>query len=259
MLHPDRLLPSDPGERAIARRLYDERARSADRLAARPYRSALVRREQAVRRIRRSCSSRPTITSTACSTARAWSWRSSACAASTAVRSRATREKSGAVSPSTIISSAARRRAVARSRLRDAVRADRAPERRQRRRALRSRSTRLWRRRHLRRARCSSASTSRRSRRPKSPLDELEWRRMIRDSGWKGRVVTAYRPDAVGRSGLRRLPRQRAPARRADGRGRDELARLSRGAPQAPRLLQELRRDLDRPRPSERAHRRPRR
>ena len=30
-----------------------------------------------------------------------------------------------------------------------------------------------------------------------SPLDDLRWHRMIRDSGWKGRVVTAYRPDAV--------------------------------------------------------------
>jgi len=30
-----------------------------------------------------------------------------------------------------------------------------------------------------------------------SPLDELKWHRMIRDSGWKGRVVTAYRPDPV--------------------------------------------------------------
>ncbi|HEU4987293.1 MAG TPA: glucuronate isomerase [Rhizobiaceae bacterium] len=28
-------------------------------------------------------------------------------------------------------------------------------------------------------------------------LDDLEWHRMIRESGWKGRVVTAYRPDAV--------------------------------------------------------------
>jgi glucuronate isomerase len=28
-----------------------------------------------------------------------------------------------------------------------------------------------------------------------SPLDELKWHKMIRDSGWKGRVVTAYRPD----------------------------------------------------------------
>jgi glucuronate isomerase len=28
-------------------------------------------------------------------------------------------------------------------------------------------------------------------------LDDLRWHRAIRDSGWKGRVVTAYRPDAV--------------------------------------------------------------
>ena len=28
-------------------------------------------------------------------------------------------------------------------------------------------------------------------------LDDLRYHRMIRDSGWKGRVVTAYRPDAV--------------------------------------------------------------
>ncbi|WP_375590631.1 glucuronate isomerase [Hoeflea alexandrii] len=30
-----------------------------------------------------------------------------------------------------------------------------------------------------------------------SPLDDLRWHRMIRDSGWKGQVVTAYRPDPV--------------------------------------------------------------
>ena len=30
-----------------------------------------------------------------------------------------------------------------------------------------------------------------------SPLDDLKWHRMIRESGWSGRVVTAYRPDAV--------------------------------------------------------------
>jgi glucuronate isomerase len=30
-----------------------------------------------------------------------------------------------------------------------------------------------------------------------SPLDDLRWHRQIRASGWKGRVVTAYRPDAV--------------------------------------------------------------
>jgi len=30
-----------------------------------------------------------------------------------------------------------------------------------------------------------------------SPLDDLRWHKMIKDSGWSGRVVTAYRPDAV--------------------------------------------------------------
>ncbi len=30
-----------------------------------------------------------------------------------------------------------------------------------------------------------------------SALDDLRWHRMIRESGWQGRVVTAYRPDAV--------------------------------------------------------------
>ncbi|MBL4917168.1 glucuronate isomerase [Szabonella alba] len=30
-----------------------------------------------------------------------------------------------------------------------------------------------------------------------SALDDLRWHRMIRESGWKGRVVPAYRPDAV--------------------------------------------------------------
>ena len=30
-----------------------------------------------------------------------------------------------------------------------------------------------------------------------SPLDDLRWHAAIRDSGWGGRVITAYRPDAV--------------------------------------------------------------
>ncbi|MBH0237689.1 glucuronate isomerase [Methylobrevis albus] len=30
-----------------------------------------------------------------------------------------------------------------------------------------------------------------------SPLDDLKWHAMIRESGWTGKVVTAYRPDAV--------------------------------------------------------------
>ncbi len=30
-----------------------------------------------------------------------------------------------------------------------------------------------------------------------SPLDDLQWHRMIAESGWDGRVITAYRPDPV--------------------------------------------------------------
>ncbi|OOY32654.1 glucuronate isomerase [Thioclava sp. F36-6] len=30
-----------------------------------------------------------------------------------------------------------------------------------------------------------------------SPLEDLKWHRMIRESGWGGRVITAYRPDPV--------------------------------------------------------------
>ncbi|MDZ4093382.1 MAG: glucuronate isomerase, partial [Paracoccaceae bacterium] len=30
-----------------------------------------------------------------------------------------------------------------------------------------------------------------------SPLDDLRWHKMIAQSGWSGRVITAYRPDAV--------------------------------------------------------------
>ena len=30
-----------------------------------------------------------------------------------------------------------------------------------------------------------------------SAIDDLRWHRMIRDSGWTGKVITAYRPDAV--------------------------------------------------------------
>jgi glucuronate isomerase len=30
-----------------------------------------------------------------------------------------------------------------------------------------------------------------------SPLDDLKWHKKIRESGWKGRVLTAYRPDPV--------------------------------------------------------------
>ena len=65
----------DPRDRAQALR---DGPRSADRLAARPYRSALVRGERSRFPIRRRCSSCPTTTSSACSTARACRSRTSA-------------------------------------------------------------------------------------------------------------------------------------------------------------------------------------
>ena len=50
LIYADRLFPADFATRAVARRLYARSARPADRLAARPYRSALVCGERAVSR-----------------------------------------------------------------------------------------------------------------------------------------------------------------------------------------------------------------
>ena len=41
-----------------------------------------------------------------------------------------------------------------------------------------------------------------------SPLDDLRHHRKIKESGWRGRVLTAFRPDPGRRSGVPRLPRQ---------------------------------------------------
>ena len=88
------------------------------------------------------------------------------------------------------------------------------------------------------RARCSSASTSRCWPPPRVPTDTLAAPRGDPRSGWQGRVITAYRPDPVDRPRARGLPRQRSP-RFGELTGEDValLARLPRGAPQAPRRL----------------------
>ena len=82
-----------------------------------------------------------------------------------------------------------------------------------------------------------------------SALDDLRWHQMIRDSGWKGRVVTAYRPDAVVDPDFEGFRGNLDTLGEITGCDTGTLGRLSRRAPRAPRLLQELRRDLDRPRP----------
>ena len=70
-----------------------------------------------------------------------------------------------------------------------------------------------------------------------SPVDTLEHHRQIRESGWSGRVITTYRPDAVidpehecASSGNR--PRALRPAHR---KRRPQLAGLSASAPQPAR------------------------
>ena len=73
-------------------------------------------------------------------------------------------------------------------------------------------------------------------------------------SGWSGRVITAYRPDAVIDPEHEAFAASLRALRRADRRGRATRWRgyLER-APQAPRGLREGGRDLDRSRPSDRA------
>ena len=68
---------------------------------------------------------------------------------------------------------------------------------------------------------CSIGSTSRCWPPRKVAVDTLEHHAAIGASGWGGRVITAYRPDAVIDAGARRLSPRPAPVRRADRQGRD--------------------------------------
>ena len=88
-------------------------------------------------------------------------------------------------------------------------------------------------------------------------LDDLAWHRMIRDSGWPGRVVPAYRPDAVVdpdfdgfTANLDRLGELTG----CDTGGWPGYLEAHRGAP---RRLQGAGRHLDRPRPCDGRDRQP--
>ena len=73
-----------------------------------------------------------------------------------------------------------------------------------------------------------------------SPLDDLRHHRKIKSSGWRGRVLTAFRPDPVvdpAFPGFRREPRGTRAHRRLR---RLDLRRLSRRARQAPRLFKSV-------------------
>ncbi len=106
---PDRLFPADPASRDLAR-LCTRRwpsCRSSARMAT-PIRSGTPTTRRSP--TRRRCSSRRITTSSGCSTARAFRWRTSAFRAATARRSSRTRARSGAPSPGTTTCFAARRR-----------------------------------------------------------------------------------------------------------------------------------------------------
>ena len=83
-------------------------------------------------------------------------------------------------------------------------------------------------------------------------LDDLKWHRMIRDSGWDGPRRHRLSPRRGRRSGFRGLCRQSRPARRDHRLRHRRLGGLSRRPSQAARLFQGFRRDLQRPRPSDR-------
>ena len=89
-----------------------------------------------------------------------------------------------------------------------------------------------------------------------SPLDPLKHHETIRQSGWGGRVITAYRPDPVVDPEFEGFRRESRALRRAHRLRHRHLERLSRGASQAPRVLPRIWRDLHRSRSSDRADRR---
>ncbi len=90
-----------------------------------------------------------------------------------------------------------------------------------------------------------------------SPLDPLEQHRKLRASGWKGRVITAYRPDPVVDPEFEGFRGERAAIRRAGARGHGDLEGLPRRASGAARLFQDDGRHVDGSRPPDGAHLRP--
>jgi glucuronate isomerase len=91
-----------------------------------------------------------------------------------------------------------------------------------------------------------------------SPLDDLKWHKQIRESGWKGRVLTAYRPDPVVDPDFPGFAENLVTLGRDYRPGHHDLAGLSGGAAAAARLFPRGRRlHLDRSRPPDRRHGRP--
>ncbi len=259
LLHADRLFPADLATRAIARRLYDEVARPADHLAARPHRPALVCRERAVPRSGAAARrARPLRLPHALQPGRAAGGARRRRAA-TARRSRPTRARSGGASPSTIICSAARRRGCGSttcSRRCSASTSGSRPEtadhylRPHRRvpgeagvpaaravRALQHRGDRHHRE-PARRPGCARGDRAR-------PAGRAAWSPPTGPTRWSIPEFDGFRANLAA---LRRADRLRHAT---------SGAAISRRTAQRRAYFKQHRRDLDRPRPSDGAHRRP--
>ena len=128
--------------------------------------------------------------------------------------------------------------ALARPGLRRAVRHDGAALGRDRGRLFRPHQRMPREARNSARARCSSASRSRSSPRPRARSIRSPHHDAIKASGWKGRVVTAYRPDPVVDPEFDGFKANIETVRQSHALRHLHLARLSRGAPAAPRLFQ---------------------
>ena len=260
LIHEDRLFPADPADPRRGAAPLRHVKRPADRLPARPHRSALVRRERAVPRsgapLRRAG---PLHLPHALQPGRPAA-RTSASRRRDGERGRdGRRARSGGSSPSTTICSAARRRGSGST----------TPSRR-----CSASSERL------------SAETAdhyydpiaealaKPEFRPRALVRALQHRgdRDDREPARRARDGTrrsgdsrlaaaasspAYRPDPVVDPDFEGFRDNVARFGEITGEDTATWARLSRRAPQAARLLQDARRDLDRSRPSDRAHRRP--
>ncbi len=230
-------------------------ARPADHQPARPYRPALVCRGRARSPTRPGSSWCPITTSSACSVPRACRWPTSACPGRTAARPRPTGAGSGAASPSIITCSAARRRGSGSTTPSRRSSASRRGFRRRPPIVYYDRIADCLRRPEFRpralfgRFNIEAISTT------DSALDDLRWHRMIRDSGWDGRVVPAYRPDSVVDPEFEGFAGNLDAARRDHRLRHRDLGGLPRRPPPAPRVFQGVRRHQLRPRPPHRPHR----
>ena len=128
--------------------------------------------------------------------------------------------------------------AVAGLRISGAVRAERAAERGQRRIITTTRSRRSWRRRNSCRAPCMSDSIIEVLATTDSRFDSLADHAAIRESGWKGRIVPTFRPDAVVDPEFPGFLDNLRKAGGADGREHDHVARLSARAREAAGIFQ---------------------